>query len=144
MSHTGRGSERVRVMLYSHNGVGLGHLRRNINIATRFVSELPGSSVLLLTGCPLGDFFQLPPGVDFIKIPSIIKIDTGVWDPRTLPISSNMVRNLRESAIRQAAELFVPHLFLVDYAPTGVWGELVPTLAALKERDDPATLILGL
>ena len=76
MSHTGRGSERVRVMLYSHNGVGLGHLRRNINIATRFVSELPGSSVLLLTGCPLGDFFQLPPGVDFIKIPSIIKIDT--------------------------------------------------------------------
>jgi predicted glycosyltransferase len=134
----------VRVMMYSHDGFGLGHLRRNSVIAAQFTREVPGSSVLMVIGCPSGTFFQTPPGVDSIKVPSVIKVDTGAWSPRTLHISPDTTKALRAATIRQAAELFVPHLFLVDYIPTGVWGELQPTLQMLKRRQDPPKIILGL
>lgn len=131
-------------MMYSHDGFGLGHLRRNTLIATRFVREVPGSNVLMLVGCPPGAFFQLPPGVDFIKVPSIIKVDTGRWRPRMLNIGLEKMRAIRASTIKNAAKLFRPHLFLVDYTPTGIWGELLPTLRMLRERKDRPKVILGL
>ena len=136
--------EPVRVMMYSHDGFGLGHLRRNSVIATQFTREVPGSSVLMVIGCPSGSFFKTPPGVDSIKVPSIVKVDTGAWCPRTLRISPDTTRALRAATIQRAAELFAPHLFLVDYIPTGVWGELRPILQMLKRREDPPKIILGL
>ncbi len=35
-------------MTYSHDGFGLGDLRRNTTIASRFVGQVPKSSVLML------------------------------------------------------------------------------------------------
>ena len=75
-------SEQLSLMTYSHDGYGLGHLRRSTNIAVRFVQQAPSSSVLMLTGCPPGNPFPLPKGIDFIKVPSLIKVDTGVYSPR--------------------------------------------------------------
>src|SRR5262249_42521019 len=51
---------------------------------------------------------------------------------------------LRASVIREAVQAFRPHLFLVDHKPTGVWGELLPTLRALRDREDHPTVILGM
>lgn len=139
-----RTDSRLRVLMYSHNGFGLGHLKRTTNIAARFVKEVPTSSVLMLVGSPAGVSFPLPPGVDFVKVPSIIKLDSGVWRPRSLHIGREMAKALRASMIQKAAEIFMPNLFLVDYIPTGVWGELLPTLQMLKEREHPAKVVLGL
>lgn len=139
-----RTDTRLRVLMYSHNGFGLGHLKRTTNIAARFVREVPTSSVLMLVGSPAGVSFSLPPGVDFIKVPSIIKLDSGVWCPRSLHIGRDMAKALRASMLQKAAELFMPNLFLVDYIPTGVWGELLPTLQMLKEREHPPKVVLGL
>jgi len=130
--------------MYSHDGFGLGHLRRNTVIATRFVREMSGSTVLMLVGCPWGAFFELPPGVDYIKLPSIIKVDTGVWRPRTLRLGLEKIQAIRAATILKAAELLRPDVFLVDYTPTGVWGELLPTLQMLKRRQDRPKVILGL
>ena len=77
----GTGYEPFRLVTYSHDGYGLGHLRRTSNIAARFVEDALGSTALMLTGCPVGNVFPLPEGVDFIKVPSLIKVDTGVYDP---------------------------------------------------------------
>lgn len=133
-----------RVMMYSHDGFGLGHVRRNSVIASTLVEASPGSSVLLMAGCPSGMFFHPPPGVDVMKLPSMIKVDTGVWHPRTLHVSAEEVTRLRAGTVLAAAELFEPHLFLVDYAPAGLEGELVPTLKMLKERRELARIVLGL
>jgi predicted glycosyltransferase len=132
------------MMAYSHDGFGLGHLRRNTNIATRFVQETPGSSALLLVGCSPGAFFGSQNGVDFIKVPSIVKADTEVWRPLNLRISQEKMKSLRASMIQKAAEVFKPDLFLVDHVPTGVWAELLPTLKMLRERKDPPRTVLGL
>lgn len=134
----------LRVMTYSHDGFGMGHLRRNATIATHLVESMPASSVLMLIGCPAGVVFRLPPGVDFVKIPSIVKVNTEVWHPRGLRISLEKTRTIRASIIQKAAETFSPHVLLVDHIPTGVWGELLPTLEMFQEREDPPRVVLGI
>ncbi len=46
------------VIMYSHDAFGMGHLRRNTSIASRRVVQIPGSSVLMLTGLPSGLFLS--------------------------------------------------------------------------------------
>ena len=43
-----------------------------------------------------------------------------------------------------AVQVFRPHLFLVDHVPTGVRGELLPTLRMLRERGDQPVVALGM
>jgi predicted glycosyltransferase len=136
--------EPVCVMAYSHDGFGLGHLRRNTNIAARLVQDVPDSNALLVVGCPRGAFFESPPGVDFIKVPSIVKVDTGVHQPLNLRIDLGKIKALRASTILKVAEIYQPHLFLVDHVPTGVWAELLPTLQMLRERENPPQIVFGM
>ncbi|HVH71105.1 MAG TPA: hypothetical protein VNB49_08365, partial [Candidatus Dormibacteraeota bacterium] len=130
-------------MTYSHDGFGLGHLRRNTTIASYLARDISKSSVLMLIGCPAGAVFSLPTGVDFIKLPSIIKRDTGVWHPLRLRIGLEKTKELRVATIQQVARVFHPQLLLVDHVPVGVWGELLPLLEMLKRRYDPPLIVLG-
>ena len=132
------------IMTYSHDGFGLGHLRRNTTIASHLANELPASSILMLIGCPTGAVFKLPPGVDFMKLPSVIKRDTGVWHPLRLRIGLDKTKALRTATIHEVAHVLHPQLLLVDHVPVGVWGELLPVLEMLKRRDDAPTIVLGL
>src|SRR5260370_29249094 len=136
--------EPLSLMTYSHDGYGLVHLRRNTNIAAKFVQEAPGSSVLMLTGCPPGNPLLLPKGVDFIKVPSLIKVDTGVYAPLGLRISRQKAKAIRASVIQSAIIHFKPNLLLVDHVPSGTYGELLPTLGMLNELDEPPVIVLGL
>lgn len=136
--------EPPRVMMYSHDGVGLGHIRRNANIASQFVDSVQDASVLMVGGAPTGLFFQVPLGIDYLKLPSIKKVDTNHWEPRSLRITSRALRSLRAHLIRGAAERFEPQLVVVDHLPAGVWGELVPTLRMFRRMANPPRIILGL
>ena len=132
------------MITYSHDGYGLGHLRRNCNIAGIFVEQVLGSSVLMITGCPAGNPLFLPRGVDFIKLPSVIKVDTGSYVPLGLRIGRQKAKAIRSSTIKSAVGQFKPHVFLVDHVPAGVYGELLPTLRMLGAEDDPPAIVLGL
>lgn len=134
----------VSVMTYSHDGFGLGHMRRNANIASRFARDVPDANVLMVVGCSSGVTFDLPDGVDFLKLPSIVKVGTNQWAPRSLRMSADRTRELRTALIERAAELFRPDLFLVDHVPAGVWGELVPLLKSFRDMANPPKVVLGL
>lgn len=134
----------VSLMMYSDDILGLGHLRRNTSIACQVLKERPGSSILMLTGLPSGSFFEVPSGIDFIKLPSIMKVDTGVYRARSLNVSEQKVRALRTAIIEQAVQSFMPDLFLVDHMPLGIWGELRPTFDRLKSMWRVPKLVLGL
>src|SRR5215469_8151982 len=140
----GTGYEPLRLVTYSHDGYGLGHLRRTSNIAAQFVQDTPGSTALMLTGCPVGSVCPLPKGVDFIKFPSLIKVDTGVYDPLGLRVGRQKAKAIRASTILSAVTLFKPHIFLVDHVPAGIYGELLPTLRMLRGLHDPPVIVLGL
>ena len=58
-----------RVLIYSHDSFGLGHLRRCMTLANRFVANHKGLSVLILSGSPIIGSFNFRSRVDFVRIP---------------------------------------------------------------------------
>ena len=134
----------ISIMTYSHDGYGLGHMRRNSTLAASFVRQMPHASVLMLVGCPVGAFFDLPPGVDFIKVPSIIKVAAGLYEPLGIHVGVEKTKMLRASTIATAAEVLQPDILLVDHVPTGAWDELLPTLHLLKASKNHPWIVLGI
>ncbi|TQV83327.1 response regulator [Denitrobaculum tricleocarpae] len=131
------------VMMYSHDTIGLGHMRRNASIAAALVERVPNASVLMMVGCPAGMVFELKPGVDFVKLPSLAKLGRNQWRPSHLRVSSDMTRSIRMGILERATDAFRPDILLVDHEPAGVWDELIPMLETLRLRGG-TSVILGL
>ncbi len=66
-----------RVLIYSHDSFGLGHLRRCRAIAHALVEADPAISVLILSGSPIIGSFDFGPRVDFVRVPGVIKLHNG-------------------------------------------------------------------
>lgn len=133
-----------RILLYSHDTYGLGHLRRTLAIASQLALDLPYASQLLITGSRVAGAFDLPPNFDLIKLPSLTKRTDGRYTARALPLSLDATIAWRKQMILQAAIAFEPDLVLVDKTPAGVQGELLPTLQHLKSWRPATRLILGM
>ena len=67
----------ARVMLYSHDTFGLGHLRRSRALASAITSADPSASALILTGSPVAGRFAFPSRVDHVRLPGVIKRSDG-------------------------------------------------------------------
>ena len=68
-----------RILIYSHDSFGLGHLRRCQAIANAFVQRHDDLSALILTGSPIIGRFDFHPRVDFVRIPGVIKQSNGEY-----------------------------------------------------------------
>jgi predicted glycosyltransferase len=121
-----------RVLLYSHDTYGLGHIRRTRAIANALVAAYSDLSVLIISGSPLAGAFNLAPGIDFVHVPGVEKGEGGGYASANLRMELNQVTALREALIRQTAESFQPDVFIADKEPGGFRGELLPTLKVLK------------
>ena len=69
--------DHIRVLMYSHDTFGLGHLRRTRTIAHALVEQHKQLSVLIISGSSIAGAFDFRARVDFIKIPSVIKLRNG-------------------------------------------------------------------
>ena len=134
--------DNARILIYSHDSFGLGHLRRCRAIAHAIVDRFKGVSVLILSGSPIIGSFDFLPRVDFVRIPGVIKLHNGEYQSLGLHIDLDQTMAIRAAIIQQTAETFRPDLFLVDNEPLGLEGEVLPTLKMLKARG--TTLVLGL
>ncbi len=132
-----------RVLMYSHDSFGLGHLRRCRAIAHALVERHKKLNVLILSGSPLIGRFSFRARVDFVRVPGIIKLRSGEYTSLNLHINIEETLALRASIIRHTALAFDPHLFLVDKEPLGLLGEVRRTLRMLKRRGH-CRLVLGL
>lgn len=131
-----------RVLLYSHDTFGLGHLRRSRAIAAALASSFDGLSALILTGSPVAGRFTFPHGVDHIRLPGVVKTPEGDYVSESLGMSIEETTALRAGVIEAAAEDFNPSLIIVDKESTGLHGELMPTIEKVKATDS-AKLVLG-
>lgn len=136
--------KRPRILLYSHDTFGLGHLRRSLTIAGQLAQDIGKSHQLLLTGSMVAGAFRLPPRLDMIKLPALSKRSSGAYKSRTLPNTLKQTIAWREEMILQAAQNFQPDLFLVDKSPAGVHNELLPTLRHLKTWSPHTKIVLGM
>ncbi len=132
----------ARILMYSHDTFGLGHLRRCRTIAHALVEQYSGLSVLIISGSAIAGAFDFRARVDFVKIPSVIKLRNGEYNSLVQHIDIGETIRMRESIIRHTAETFKPDIFIVDKEPMGLQGEIIETLAYLKSIN--TTLVLGL
>jgi predicted glycosyltransferase len=129
-----------RVLIYSHDSFGLGHLRRCREIAHALVEAEQNLSVLILSGSPIIGSFDFRARVDFVRIPGVIKLRNGDYTPLKLHIDIEQTMAMRASIIEHTAKIYDPDLFLVDKEPLGLRGEVENTLAMLNARGTPCVL----
>lgn len=138
-TRTGRG-DNARVLIYSHDTFGLGHLRRCRAIAHHLVEKNKDVTVLILTGSSIIGSFDFRSRVDFVRVPGVIKLRNGDYTPLQLHIDIEDTLALRESIIRHTASMFDPDLFIVDKEPLGLRGEVEETLHVMRDRGVPTVL----
>jgi predicted glycosyltransferase len=134
--------ENARILMYSHDTFGLGHLRRCRTIAHSLVEDYRGLMVLIISGSQIAGAFDYRARVDFVKIPSVIKLRNGEYTSLAEHIDLKDTIKMRRSIIRHTAETFEPDIFIVDKEPMGLHGEIEDTLDYL--RTQRTHLVLGL
>jgi predicted glycosyltransferase len=139
---TSESKQSSRFLLYSHDALGLGHLRRNLSVATALAALDPRASILLATSAEEAQRFPIPPTVDVLKLPGLRKVGNGHYAARRLNVTSHHVRAMRASLLRAAVLSFRPSVLLADKHPLGVGGELEPALE--QARAVGAGAVLGL
>jgi len=123
-----------RLLFYSHNGVGVGHFRRQLRLAEAFRNHRPDAAVLLITGSHAAGAFSGPLGFDYVSLPSIRMVDRyETWEPRQPGLSIRELMRLRADLLRRTVRRFRPDLLIADFMPAGPYGELLGALEELAE-----------
>lgn len=131
-----------RMLIYSHDSFGLGHLRRCRAIAQSLVAYRDDLSILMIAGSPIVGAFSFSPNVDFIRVPGVVKLANESYQPHSPGMSIEDLMKIRSSIILETARVFEPDIFIVDKEPLGLRGEVEATLNYLKQKGK--LLVLGL
>lgn len=123
-----------KIALYSHDTMGLGHVRRNLLIAQALADSSLNASTLLIAGVREAGAFVMPRGGDSLTLPAYRKERNGEYSPRSLPMETTALAALRSQVIGAALDSFVPDLFIVDNVPRGALQELTPVLGRLRDQ----------
>ncbi|HEY5913553.1 MAG TPA: glycosyltransferase [Verrucomicrobiae bacterium] len=132
----------MRFFFYSHDGLGLGHVRRHVAIASALMRRAPEARILLATSVDEVSELGLPPHVDTLKLPGLRKVANGQYAARRLGLERFEIHRLRSALLRAAVGSFEPDVVLVDRHPLGAGGEFREGLDVAKVAG--CTVILGL
>lgn len=131
-----------RFLLYSHDGEGLGHVRRNAAIANAIYELAPEAVVLLVCGTDQVHRLAIPPNAGVLKLPGLRKTANECYEGRHLRIPQPDLWDLRSSLLTASVKSFQPDVVLADKHPLGVSGELRPALDLHRKRG--GRTVLGL
>lgn len=133
----------LRIALYSHDTMGLGHFRRNLAIARSLSRLRPVPHILLLTGAREAGLFPLPAGTDLVSLPVVHKDARGTYAADNLGVSLSELTDLRSCVLDATIAQFAPDVLVVDKVALGLAGELAGTLQRLAS-DASTRIVLGL
>ncbi len=131
----------LRVLIYSHDTFGLGHLRRSRAIAHAIVAGCPGARAVIVSGSPVADRYAFVRGVRTVRLPPVNKLADGSYVSGGETSLTDTVAE-RKAALLRTAETFRPHVMIVDKEPAGFHGEMLPLLE--REAGRGTKLVLGL
>jgi predicted glycosyltransferase len=117
----------IDVLLYAHDGRGLGHISRTVAIGLALRRLFPELRVAVVTGSTHAEFLKCGVALEIIKLPSY---SVCVSDGRSLECQSALnlapvtLTRLRSALLRDLVEATRPRCILVDHIPDGKNGEL--------------------
>lgn len=127
---------RLDVLLYSHDGRGLGHASRSIGIGLALRRLYPQLKVLFISGCSFSQELIGRAPLDWLKLPSY---KTQVVDGKSGGVAGNSMFSdqelgeLRAEEIAHVIRLYRPRVVLVDHTPQGKHRELVDAINESRE-----------
>jgi predicted glycosyltransferase len=131
----------TRYLFYSHDGYGLGHVRRNSLIAQAVLETDPTAHVTLVTGLGVRPrWLQETPRVHVHRVPPMLKSTDGSYRHEELSFE-DAVRE-RERIFASLVERERPDVVVVDRHPYGTAGELRTGLDTARRNG--SALVLGL
>jgi predicted glycosyltransferase len=113
-------------------------------IAQHLLSRRSPFEVALLTGSPVAGSWPVPEGLRIRQMPPVIKVGPEQYACRDGLMTFHEVKAAREAVILETINQFEPDAFLVDHAPAGMKGEILPALALLRQRLPATQIVLGL
>lgn len=132
-----------RVAFYSHDTMGMGHLRRNMLIASSLAAGPIQADTLLIAGTREAGFFAEQAGLDCVTLPALHKNSAGNYSAKHYDWSLQKTAQLRGRVIASTLLAFQPDVFVVDKLPQGICDELLRVLHILRRRHD-TRCVLGL
>lgn len=117
-----------KVILFSHDGSGLGHLRRICRIAQALQGDF---ATLIVTGMRKA-LWLIPDNCEFCYLPSwdVMRKNRAIyWEKLPwLDIDLPAAIELRSRLLTSIIETFDPDAIIVDYLPFGLHNELLRTI----------------
>lgn len=137
-------TSRLDILIYAHDGRGLGHASRSIAVGMALRRFYPHLRVLFVSGCRQSQELIGTAPLDWLKLPSY---ETRVEDGKSTGVSGKSMFSDSQLGIFRAKELehlvgmYRPRMVLVDHTPQGKHKELVPAL--VHSRDIDTRWVLG-
>ena len=134
--------KRLDMLLYAHDGRGIGHASRVAALGLALVRRHPSMRVAMLTGERRVAALLRGLPLEWIKLPSYA---TAVRDGRSTGaagdcgLSDADLGEARAGLIASCVRIFRPRVFVADHTPQGKHRELLP---AIEERGD-TRFVLG-
>lgn len=129
-----------RYVFVSHDGFGLGHVRRNSLIASALRHIDPEGDVLIVTGVSAKLGWLGGTGVSVVRVPSLVKKSKGGYQGLSYSFEETIRR--RRDVFHEVVKSWQPDVVVVDRHPYGVAGELRPGIEAAVVQG--ARSVLGL
>jgi predicted glycosyltransferase len=131
----------ARYLFVSHDGYGLGHVRRNSVIAQALLRGEPSASVTIVTGIPSTPAWLERWGRNVVRIPPLVKDGRARYRPLS-NLSFEEVVARRAAIFAETVDRVRPHVVVIDRHPFGTAGELREGLELAVRRG--SSLLLGL
>ncbi len=124
-----------RILIYTHNSIGLGHTFRVLALITGIKKWRPDIDFLVVSGTSVPHIL-LRQGIEVIKLPSVKKVITGEGSslaPRYLHETNlNDILEFRTRAIADVFDFFKPDVLMIEHYIDGLSGEIIPLLNRKK------------
>jgi predicted glycosyltransferase len=120
-----------RILVYTHNSIGLGHAFRTLAVITGIKKWRPDIDFLVMSGTSVPQIF-FAEGIEVIKLPSV-KLDI---DHQNSPMYSRYLSgfelesifDFRQQIIMASFDFFQPDALIIEHNMTGQMSELIPLL----------------
>ncbi|MGB3210935.1 MAG: hypothetical protein WBB19_09555, partial [Desulforhopalus sp.] len=123
---------RLDVLIYAHDGRGLGHASRSIGVGMALRRLFPELKVLFVSGCNLSQELIGRAPLDWLKLPSY---ETRVVRGKSMGIpgksmfTDQQLGQFRSKELAHLVAMYRPRLVLVDHTPQGKHKELVQAVS---------------
>ena len=124
----------------SHDGFGLGHVRRNVSLAEAVLRTDPHADITVVTGVATDLPWLRRRDLRIVRVPSLVKDDDGAY--RNDRMSPAEVAERRAEVFRRVIDTVCPDVVVVDRHPFGTLGELRPGLERCRQLG--TATVLGL